>query len=74
MSISFFFSLCFLLLLIHQKHMVDTAHCIEQFNITRCIKKIVLIQQSHIGTKKTYESTEPQLGLLKTSPTEELEV
>lgn len=23
--------------------------------------------------KKTYESTEPQLGLLKTSPTEELE-
>lgn len=24
--------------------------------------------------KKTYESTEPQLGLLKTSPTEELEV
>lgn len=63
MSISFFFfSLCFLLLLIHQKHMVDTAHCIEQFNITRCIKKIVLIQQSHIGTKKPMNLLNRSLG------------
>lgn len=42
-------------------------------SISHDVSKIVLIQQSHIGTKKTYEFTEPRLRLLKLPP-EELEV